>query len=175
MPNGRARLERWITFAADYLEPDDAKKLTELAAALPNPLTMVHGDYHTNNIMCQNGETLLIDMDTLCYGHPIFELANVFVSYVAFAVIDPKIMEDFFGFDPETGKKIWQIFLPAYFGTEDEDVLSAAEMKIAVLGYARVLRHICRRDPHSEQAMKAKSICIEKMHEYINKIDSFEF
>jgi len=175
MPDGRPRVDRWVSFAREFLSPEDGQKLSRMATAIPDRMTMLHGDYHTNNIMSQNGETLLIDMDTLCYGHPIFELANVFVSYVAFAQIDPKIMEDFFGFDVETGKKIWQAFLPAYLGTENEKKIAETEKKIAILGYARVLRHLCRRTEASEQALKAKKICIEKMHQYINEIDSFDF
>ena len=32
----------------------------------------------------QNNEVLIIDMDTLCVGHPVFELASMYLGFVAF-------------------------------------------------------------------------------------------
>ena len=47
---------------------------------------MLHGDYHIKNVMMQDGEVLLIDMDTLCQGHPVFELASMYNAYVGFSL-----------------------------------------------------------------------------------------
>ena len=64
----------WADFVAPHLPEAEGKKLRDLIRAVPKQNTLMHGDYHTNNIMVQNGEPLLIDMDTLCMGHPVFEL-----------------------------------------------------------------------------------------------------
>ena len=37
--------------------------------------------------MMQNEELLLIDMDTLSVGHPIFEFASMYATSIAFGVI----------------------------------------------------------------------------------------
>ena len=65
----------WADFVSAHLPEEQAKKLRALIEAVPKKNTLMHGDYHTNNIMVQDGEPLLIDMDTLCMGHPVFELA----------------------------------------------------------------------------------------------------
>lgn len=49
---------------------------------------MIHGDYHTKNLELQNDEVLLIDMDTLAVGNPIFELASMYNSFVGYYEID---------------------------------------------------------------------------------------
>ena len=64
----------WADFVSAHIPQEQGKKLRALIEAVPKRNTMMHGDYHTNNIMLQNGEPLLIDMDTLCVGHPVFEL-----------------------------------------------------------------------------------------------------
>lgn len=43
--------------------------------------TLVHGDFHARNVMVQDGELLLIDMDELTCGHPILDLAGVWLAY----------------------------------------------------------------------------------------------
>ena len=62
----------WADFVAPHIPAEEAQKLRELIEKVPKKNTMLHGDYHTNNVMVQNEEPLLIDMDTLCMGHPVF-------------------------------------------------------------------------------------------------------
>ena len=88
----------WADFVAEHIPEDQGKKLRALIQAVPKKNTLMHGDYHTNNIMIQNGEPLLIDMDTLCMGHPVFEFAGMFNAYVAFAEHDHQNIMDFFGY-----------------------------------------------------------------------------
>lgn len=47
---------------------DRFEKLISLISAVPEDIHLMHGDYHVKNVMLQNGESLLIDMDTLCIG-----------------------------------------------------------------------------------------------------------
>ena len=68
----------WVDFLKDYLEEPVWKKLRALTEAVPAQDTMLHGDFHAKNVMMQNGEVILIDMDTLCMGHPVFEMGSIF-------------------------------------------------------------------------------------------------
>ena len=81
MPDMKEVAQGWAAFLKDYLPPETSEKLVALVDAVPKDMHMMHGDYHVKNVMLQNGESLLIDMDTLCYGHPIFELASMFNAY----------------------------------------------------------------------------------------------
>ena len=73
LPDMKETALSWARFVGPYIPKEQADKLCALIEAVPKRNTLMHGDYHTNNIMVQNGEPILIDMDTLCMGHPIFE------------------------------------------------------------------------------------------------------
>ena len=74
----------WAKYLRGHLPEDQCDKLIALIEAVPERHTMIHGDYHTNNVEMQNGEVLLIDMDTLSYGHPVFELGSMYLGFVGF-------------------------------------------------------------------------------------------
>lgn len=136
----------WADFLTDYLPADTSKKLHDLILALPESEYMMHGDYHTNNIMVQNGETLLIDMDTLSVGCPVLELGSMYNAFVGFSELDHQNVADFLGFDFETAEKFWRMSLARYFGTEDEEILHNIEQKAKVIGYTRILRRCIRNN-----------------------------
>ena len=60
--------------------------LHSLMAAVPEYNHMIHCYYHIKNVMLQNSENFLICKDTLCMGHPIFELASILNDYNGFSV-----------------------------------------------------------------------------------------
>lgn len=73
MPRMKDVAVNWVEFLKDYLDADKYDKFIRMVKEVPETDTMLHGDYHIKNVMLQDGEVLLIDMDTLCVGHPIFE------------------------------------------------------------------------------------------------------
>ena len=78
LPDMRERAMDWAAFMKDYLPEASGEKLVSMVAAIPHDDHMLHGDYHTKNLELQNDEVLLIDMDTLAVGHPIFELGSMY-------------------------------------------------------------------------------------------------
>jgi len=111
------------------------EKLLGLMKSVPERSTFVHGDCHFKNIMVQGEDFLLIDMDTLSVGHPIFELANLRCPYVAFEEDAPGNCEQFFGMKAEYCVKLYDDILRLYFGKEDE----AIKDKIALVCYAHMV------------------------------------
>ena len=85
----------WAVFVKDYLPEEAGEKLVSLVKDVPHDDHMIHGDYHTKNLELQNDEVLLIDMDTLAVGHPIFELASMFNAFIGFSEIDHEIIKKF--------------------------------------------------------------------------------
>jgi len=107
---------------------------------------MIHGDYHTKNLMLQNDEVILIDMDTLAVGHPILELASMYNAYQGFSMLDHENILGFLGYDYETGTRFWRRSLALYYGTEDEAVLNRYEDRAKVVGIVRMMRRAIRRN-----------------------------
>jgi thiamine kinase-like enzyme len=134
----------------------------------------MHGDYHTNNIMVQNGEPLLIDMDTLCMGHPVFELGSMYNAFVGYSELDHQNMKDFFGYSFETAGKFWNMALKMYLGTEDEAVCRSVMEKAMVIGYTRNLRRSIRRPNEAGSAAKIVR-CKEMLAQLLSRVDSLEF
>ena len=164
----------WADFVAQHIPEDQGKKLRALIEAVPKRNTLMHGDYHTNNIMVQNGEPLLIDMDTLCMGHPIFELGSMFNAFVGYAELDHQNMMDFFGYSFETGENFWDISLKMYLGTNDENVCRSVAEKAMIIGYTRMLRRAIRRPDETDSPAKITR-CKEMLAELLGKIDSLCF
>ena len=102
LPDMKETVLGWARFVKDYLPEEAGKKLVALVEAVPHDDHMLHGDYHTKNLELQNDEVLLIDMDTLAVGHPIFELGSMFNAFVGFSEQNHEIIQRFQGFDFST-------------------------------------------------------------------------
>lgn len=175
MPDMKETALGWADFLKDYLPENEAKKLYDLVDAVPDRHTMIHGDYHTNNVEMQNGEVLLIDMDTLSYGHPVFELASMFLGFVAFGELDHDITVKFMGLPYETTKYIWKKAITLYLNTDNEDKVKEVEEKAQVIGYARLLRRTIRREADTEHGKKQIALCKERLSDLLKRTDSLAF
>lgn len=164
----------WADFVAPHLPEAQAKKLRALIEAVPKRNTLMHGDYHTNNIMVQNGEPLLIDMDTLCMGHPVFELGSMFNAFIGYSELDHQVTMNFFGYTHETAEKFWDMSLKMYLGTEDDEVCRSVAEKAMIIGYTRMLRRAIRRPNDADSPAKIAR-CKEMLANLLNKVDTLVF
>lgn len=174
VPDMKETALSWADFVAPHIPEEQAKKLRALVEAVPKRNTLMHGDYHTNNIMIQNGEPLLIDMDTLCMGHPIFELGSMFNAFVGYAELDHQNIMDFFGYSFETAGRFWDMSLKMYLDTEDEEICRSVAEKAMVIGYTRMLRRAIRRPEDAESPAKIAR-CKEMLGILLSKINSLDF
>ena len=146
MPDMKETALGWVDFLKDYLLPEQYEKLYTLIRSVPDDMHMMHGDFHIKNIMLQNGEVLLIDMDTLCHGHPIFELAGMYNAYCGYGILDHTITEKFLGIPFEIASAFWRRSLELYLGTMDEEKIRSTENKARLIGSVRMMRRIIRRN-----------------------------
>lgn len=176
MPDMRSVALDWADFLRDHLPADQADKLHKLIAAVPPDNHMMHGDYHIKNVMLQNGESLLIDMDTLCHGHPVFELASMFNAYCGYGEIDNSVTESFLGIPYKTAVNFWRKSLQLYFDGADEETLNAIERKAQIVGYARIMRRSIRRNGlNTEDGRKLIDNCRRHLGELLQQVDSLLF
>ena len=102
-----------------YLGDKYYEKAKSIIEKIEDRHTLVHGDCHFKNIMVQKEDLILIDMDTLSIGHPIFELAGIYAPYCAFNEDEPGNSIQFFGLTDEQGIKLFDSLMTRYFGKED--------------------------------------------------------
>jgi uncharacterized protein (TIGR02172 family) len=174
LPDMKQTALGWANFVAEHLPEEQGKKLCALVEAVPQKNTLLHGDYHTNNVMIQNGEPLLIDMDTLCMGHPVFELGSMFNAFLGYSELDHETTMKFFGYTHETAEKLWDMSLKKYLGTEDEAVCRSVAEKAMVIGYTRMLRRAVRR-PEEEDSPAKIARCKERLAELLAKVETLDF
>ena len=174
VPDMKETALAWADFVAPHLPEEQGKKLRALVEAVPKQNTLMHGDYHTNNIMVQNGEPLLIDMDTLCMGHPVFELGSMFNAFIGYSELDHQVTMNFFGYTHESAEKFWDMSLKMYLGTEDDKVCRNVAQKAMIIGYTRMLRRAIRRPDEAESPAKIAR-CKEMLAVLLNKVDDLAF
>ena len=172
MPDQRAVVINWVNFLKDYLDGAKWEKLHTMVEAIPVDHHMLHGDYHTKNVMMQNGEVLLIDMDTLAQGNPVFEFASIYNAFVGFYDFDHDSAVDFQGLDYDTCAAIWKKMLPLYFGTKDAAALKTVEDKSAILGYARLMRRLIRRNGFDTE--EGKKLIAHYKNQIETRLDSVD-
>ncbi len=176
MPEMKAVALDWAAFMKDHLPADQGEKLYRMVAEVPERDTMLHGDYHTNNVVVQNDEVLLIDMDTLCVGHPIFELASVYMAFVGFGETDPSIIENFLKMPAATAKAFWEKCLRLYLDTEDDARVRDVETKARILAYTRLMRRTIRRNGYdTDEGRAIIALCRKHFDELLPLTDSLTF
>ena len=174
VPDMKETALSWADFVSKHIPENESKKLRALIEAVPKQNTLMHGDYHTNNVMVQNGEPLLIDMDTLCMGHPVFELGSMFNAFLGYSELNHQVTLDFYGYTHESAEKFWNMSLKKYLGTEDEEVCRNVAEKAMIIGYTRMLRRAIRRPEEAESPAKIAR-CKEMLGILLNKVDTLVF
>ena len=154
MANQKNVFRKKIDFVKKYLTEERYNKLAKMYEAIPESDHMLHGDLHFKNIMMQNGEVLLIDMDTLCHGDPIFEFASIYDAYLGFSEFDRENILGFLGLTYEQGKHVWLKTLEYYFDTHDEKRIEEITKKVQVLSNLRLFQHMITHGLDVEEKYK---------------------
>lgn len=176
LPNMKETALSWARFMLDYLPEDAGKKLVSLVEAVPHDDHMIHGDYHTKNLELTQNEVLLIDMDTLAVGHPVFELASMYNSFVGYSEYNHEIFKKFQGFDRELGLSFWKKSLAAYLETDCEAKIREVEDKARIVGYMRMIRRSIRRNGLDTEDGRAEiNLWKTELLELLEKTDTLLF
>ena len=176
MPDMKQVALEWIDSLKDHLPEGQYEKLHSLVEGVPDDPHMMHGDYHIKNIMLQDGEALLIDMDTLCFGHPVFELASMFNAYKGYSEVDHTEVETFLGISYDMACTLWEKSLKLYLGTEDEARIREVEDKARTIGYTRIMRRMIRQG-NTEKEYESAMIehCRKELAELLPRVDTLLF
>ena len=92
--------------------------------------------------MLQGDELILIDLDDICTGNPLFDLAAHYTGHVLAAKSAPESMRYSMGMEAETGLAMYRYTVQAYLGTEDAQQLAAYEQSMQLLTLFFVLIYL---------------------------------
>ncbi len=164
---------KWLEYDKDHLPADKYEKLCSLVQSIPDDNHLIHGDFHMKNIMYQNGECLLIDMDSLSHGNTVYELVTIWCSYVGLGEIDNTIVENFLGIPYQDAVKIWKMTVASFFETDDQDKIKEIEDKVRILGYARIIRRCVRKNRiANETGKKEYENAVRNICSLLDHVDS---
>ena len=142
IPNKKDEFLRKVEKIKQFLPEKSYLKAKSLIENLPDRHTLIHGDCHFKNIMVQGDELLLIDMDTLSVGYPIFELAALYFAYRGFNEDEPDNSIKFFGISEKDATALYNALMKRYFGKDDPIILD----KIRLVAYIQMLRWTSNND-----------------------------
>ena len=136
LPDSRDRLKNEVkmTLDAGFYKPNEAERVLKLIDTIPKRNTFIHQDFHPGNLMYQNGEIMLIDVDDSGVGHPIIDLAAMYLVYVSAAKSNYKVTQN--GLTKDQYAFVWKTILKRYFNTNDDKEI--AEIDRIIKGYSMI-------------------------------------
>lgn len=141
IPDAKQSIIKASTNLKGRLADSVYNKMISLIKSIPDTGTLIHGDCHIKNVMyVKNGlydrnELLIIDMDTLSKGNPIFELAQVTCTYRVFWELYGDNDGDFLGVNSQTSLKILDRIYEYYFEGCSRETYDLNVAKIKTLAY----------------------------------------
>ena len=137
--------DRYKTKIDSYpgLTQEERQRLRMLLDTIPDTDHVVHCDCHFKNIKVVKDELMLIDLDTLSRGDPIYDLLAVRSSYQTFNEARNATGTDpFFDLPVDYEKRVLDTLLCYYFEGLSEKQITENLKKIRLLSYWDVLRFI---------------------------------
>lgn len=126
-----------------WITDEERAKMYALLNTIPETDHVVHRDCHFKNIKVVNDEMMLIDLDTLSRGDPIFDMVSLCNSYSTFnEARNYNDLDPFFDMPVAAEKRILDTLLSLYFPDLSETELAENVTKIRVLSYWSVMQFI---------------------------------
>ena len=176
LPDFTREMYNWVDDGLGHLDSELASGLHKLIDNIAGTTTLIHGDFHTGNVMIQKGEPYLIDMDRLSTCHPIAELCGLYMFYIGFGKLNPSMIESFMGFSCEVAKQYYDTFLRRYLDTDDVSRLNEVTDKAALMCYVRLLRRAYeKRGMTDSESATATDYCLKNIRELITRVDTLDF
>ena len=160
---------KWVDNTEHLIGNNAADKLRDLIRSIPNSTKLLHGDFHLKNIIIVKGKPMLIDMDTLCFGDPIFDLATIANSYWIFPQMAPEAATVHLGISVGDAHHIWKRTLSLYFDGMSDDELTRIEQKARTLGLLRIIDFAQRSAPAEHRELLTQQ-GIRMLHEAIGAV-----
>ena len=140
LPRMSDKVRGWIDYLEqEHLSADDAALLRQVADAIPEKNTLIHGDFHEGNVMVQDGELMLIDLDDVCMGNPVYDLVAHHTLHKATTRDVAKLS---LNLEPEMVLVMADYARRAFLGTEDPAALERFCQTMDLIYPFRVMLYI---------------------------------
>ena len=166
LPDMKISHLRYVENIKSFLTEEEYLKVKKIIEDIPDSKTLIHGDFHLKNqLLTKGNELMLIDMDTLCTGHPIFELASVCNSYFEYGQISKDIVENFLEIPFDKAVYLWKNISRKYFSDLNDKEYQTVIDKVRLIGCVRGL-HFFKKHNFSKENMEKY---LKDLRELLNK------
>ena len=122
----------------DYYSDEEIALIRSLVESVPDRDTLIHGDYHPNNIMDQDDGLNLIDMGNMSCGHPVFEFLATAATQVNLVKLNPDYAQMHTNMPAELITRTWRRLIDGYFSDYDEEKRAQIEEQICLFSKLKV-------------------------------------
>ncbi|MCR5142917.1 MAG: anti-sigma factor antagonist [Ruminococcus sp.] len=125
--------------AEQFFTAEENAQIVQMINAIPDGSGMIHGDYHSNNVMVQaDGELVLIDMADISRGNAIYDIGGTFLTMYLSGMNDPEMTYYTVRLKYEYATQLWGIALSSYLGTTDTKQLELFSQRCAAFTFLRM-------------------------------------
>lgn len=165
LPSAKAEYLKKLDNIHPLLSDELYERMKVFYESLPEDDHVIHGDLQMKNIMLSGDEPMLIDMDTLSQGLPIFDLGGIYLAYIAFVEDDPENCMRFFGIDKDMADRIFYGVMDNYYRGISEQEKKEILEKVKIIGYTNFL-NMLKPEKHEELA----ALRIRHTIEFLKKV-----
>lgn len=122
----------------NWYDADELAALRRLVDSIPERDTLIHGDYHANNIMVMDGELLMIDMGDVSCGHPAFDFLATAATQANLPELDPSFAEAHTRMPVATITRLWDHLLVNYFNAKRPEEVARIDQQVRLLSKLKV-------------------------------------
>ena len=138
-----------------YITEDVKGEFLDFIDSFPGKGYVLHGDFHENNIMVRNDEFILLDLDSLCIGSPLFEFQQSFTVYRAEIPVE---WQEKTHYTPKEAQEFINTFLESYFETDDAALISE---------YDRIFTNLAKLNQFAAKILQAPPEASSMIEEYV--------
>ena len=172
LPSKKEEIIQRINACEKYLPKDIIEKLIKFIKSIDDTKNMVHGDFHVKNLMKQGDEILLIDLDKISCGNPIFEFGAMYATYCAFSCVNHNNCSEFLGITYEQSKEMWDETFNSYYKDKTDKEKEELLKKLKIISYfqvfyTRVMYHDENNKYEEEEIKYCKDYLVKNLPELV--------
>ena len=170
-PSCKQLYKKFILQSREWYSEEELQKLLYLVDSIPDCRTLVHGDFHAKNIMMSDGKLMLIDMISMSYGHPVFDLMSMTTIMYTLMVTDPEKVEAYNEIPCDLLRKIWNRFVELYFNVSGQEAIDQVSNKLQRISLLRTaVMPAIAKGLDRETLQHFVDVCRQHLLPYIEKI-----
>ena len=176
MPLSKNVYRKHLSESASWYTKGEMEQLLRLLESIPDRNTLIHGDYHPNNIMVKDGELIMIDLGDFSIGHPVFDFLATAATQANLVELSPEYAEIHTKMKAERIRRGWSTLLDQYFSDRTPQQRWEIDAQIRLLSKLKVACAPAVAKGISDRLMEAsvndvKENLIPRIDELIGVID----